>query len=59
MHDVAALDHEAFENAVEFCAFVALGRAGLGVAGLAGAELAEVFGGEGVGAGEEVDENSA
>lgn len=42
VEEVAALDHEVFDYAVEFAAFVALGSA-TGVFGFAGAELAEVF----------------
>lgn len=59
MHYVAALDDEAFNYSVKFCGLVALGEAGLWVTRLAGAELAEVFGGSGVGCAEEVDLDAA
>ena len=59
VEEVAALDHEVFDYAVEFGSFVSLWSA-LGVAaGLAGAELAEVFGGAGRGAGEKFDLDSS
>ena len=49
---VAALNHERGDHAVELAAFVALGPA-KGILGLAGAELAEVFGRFGDEVGEE------
>jgi hypothetical protein len=48
------LNHEAFDDAVEFGVLVALGKA-IVAFGLAGAELAEVFGSPGDGVGEEVE----
>lgn len=44
---------------MEFAALVSCWPAGLGVLVLACAELAEVFGGSGVGVAEEVDFNAA
>lgn len=55
---ITALDHEALDYAVETGVFVALGLA-LGVFGLAGAELAEIFGGLWGDVFAELDENSA
>ena len=55
--EVAALDHEVLDDAVELAALVAEGAAAGGGAVLARAELAEVLGGagDGVGAEEHLD----
>lgn len=58
VQEVAALQHEVFDDAVELGAFVALGAAQV-VLRLAGAELAEVLGGLGDGVGEEFDFEAA
>lgn len=58
VEEVAALDHESLDYAVETRVFVALGLA-LRVLGFAGAELAEVFSGFGDDVFAELDEDSA
>lgn len=58
IQEVAALDHEGRDHAVEFRGFVALRFAQWGFV-LASAELAEVFGGSGHGAAEELHFDAA
>ena len=57
--EVAALDHEGLDDAVEAGALVVQGDAGLADALLAGAEGAEVFGGLGHEVGVELHDDAA